>query len=122
MRKDNANVNRGKKRKTKPVKTQLFEVNNVEYNWIFVHECFHKWSGVGNVILDYHKFVSANVGKIGFLYMNAFVGGLVGYILEMCFEIIVNLCFCLDYTLALEGIFYLFFYFFITFIDYFIFI
>ena len=34
-----------------------------------------------------------------------------GYILEMCFEIIVNLCFCLDYILALEGIFYLFFFF-----------
>ena len=119
MRKDNANVNRGKKRKRKPVKTRLFEVNNVEYNWIFVHECFHWRSGVGNVILDYHKFVSANVGKFGFLYMNAFVGGLVGYILEMCFEIFVNLCFCLDYILALEGIF---FFFFITFIDYFIFI
>ena len=34
-----------------------------------------------------------------------------GYILEMCFEIIVNLCFCLDYILALEGIFYLFIFF-----------
>ena len=42
------------------------------------YECFHWKSGVGNVILDYHKFVSANVGKIGFLYMNAFVGGGVG--------------------------------------------
>ena len=63
------------------------------------------------MILDYHKFVSANVGKIGFLYMNAFVGGGVGYILEMWFEIIVNLCFCIGLDFSIGGDFlFLFFY------------